>query len=200
MALFRRQHLADPNCDLAAVTASHEWRTWPSPLNAVGGEHHYQKQIHRALGAGLVPNGHLEVVAVTLERDAANEYDSNAVRAVVNGEHVGHLRRPIAAQLGPAMDRSKVRAGQVVGLARGGASNSGVDLIGIHVWLDRLLAPLPAVTLQVTPDLLVSWPPFAREGKPTDWEQVACIKCGDRMVREGKLGEYECECGAVFTL
>jgi hypothetical protein len=199
VALFRRQQLADVNTSLPDIIASQAWRGWPAPLNAVAGEQHYQEQIYAAAGARLLPHGHLTPVAVTLERDGGNEYDSNAVRALVNGQHVGHLRRPVAAQLGPAMDKAKIATGQVVGLLRGGASKGNVNLIGVHLWLNRILAPLPAITMQVHEELLVSWPPWAHEGKPDEWEWVYCPECDSGMVREAAPDSYTCECWANFT-
>lgn len=47
-------------------------------------------------------NGYLRTVTVTLIRDPANPYDG--FRAEVEGRHVGHLARHLAAQLAPPLD------------------------------------------------------------------------------------------------
>lgn len=67
------------------------------------------------------------------------------------------------------MDKARAPTGQVVGLLRGGASKGDVDLIGVHLWLDKVLSPLPAILLQVPEELVVNWPPYAHEGKPDGW-------------------------------
>lgn len=41
---------------------------------------------------------------VTLYRDKENEFDSNAVKVVIKGHHVGYLGSSDAAVYGPAMD------------------------------------------------------------------------------------------------
>ena len=51
-------------------------------------------------------------------RDPENEYDSNAVRVQVGDELIGHLTRPLALRLAPALDagvRYDVRVTKVTG-------------------------------------------------------------------------------------
>lgn len=139
------------------------WRGWESPGNFVVGESHYMEAL-TALTGPPCENGYLRPVTVTLIRDPANPYDGNAFRAEVEGRHVGHLARHLAAQLAPPLDACGCARFEVCGLLRGGSHRA--PNVGVHVWLDRRLCPGPEIIQRDTAGRGVAWPPDDDERTP----------------------------------
>lgn len=112
---------------------SKAWLTWTEPENLVVGESYRQKDLRRLSGApeDIVT---LKPVAVSFQRDPQNEFDKNAVKAVVNGVHVGFLSKETSAIVGPAMDQRRINEMEFAGVI------SGSDNLGVHVWPNRVLS------------------------------------------------------------
>ena len=143
-----------------------DWATWPAPRNLIAGESRYQDALQRICGERC-ESGYLIPVEVVLRREPQNQYDPNAMRAEVRGQHVGYLRRQIAAVVAPALDDHGIASVTVCGLIRGGSI--GADMIGCHLWLDRPLGG-PTITVEDIDEVgdgwRVGWPPYDREGVP----------------------------------
>jgi hypothetical protein len=101
---------------------------------------------------------------VRFVREPDNAYDRNAIRAEVMGHRVGYLRRHLAEQLAPALDRGRCTDFEVPGLLRGGSTRA--RNVGCHVWLNRCLRPrgLNIELPPEEPEWRVSWPIH-------DWER-----------------------------
>lgn len=140
------------------------WRDWEPPGNFVVGESHYTEALATLAGPPC-ENGYLLPVAVTLVRDPANPYDGNAFRAEVEGRHVGHLARHLAAQLAPPLDACGCARFEVCGLLRGGSHRA--PNVGVHVWLDRRLCPGPEIVQRDDAGRVEAWPPDDDEGMPS---------------------------------
>lgn len=106
-------------------------------------------------------NGYLRAVCVDLIREPANEYDRNAIAANIDTLHVGYLRREIAAQLAPVLDKHKIPSVRICGVIRGGSIDA--PSLGVHVWLDQRPMPGPSI-LNADGAHVVTWPPFDHEG------------------------------------
>jgi hypothetical protein len=158
--LFRRKYeLSEINVDQDWIT-SDAWRTWESPRNFVAGESHYRPALRRLTGKPR-SGGYLTPVEVHCIREPRNQYDGNAFRVEVNGEHVGYLARHIALQLAGPLDKARCSTFSVCGILRGG-QKTGED-VGVHVWLNRRLSPGP--DLKLADDAMdVTWPPHNHEG------------------------------------
>ncbi len=70
----------------------------------VVGESHYKPELFKLAGRRRRDAADIPIVAV-LVREPDNRYDSNAVKVVVNGYHVGYLGRADAAAYAPLLDR-----------------------------------------------------------------------------------------------
>jgi HIRAN domain len=155
--LRRPPSLASPNVTSDWAPAGY-WQTWPCPRNVVR-ESQHQDEL-RALVGPMCEGGYLVPVAATLRREPDNPHDANAIRVEVDGRLVGRVRREVAAQLAPALDRRRCPAFVVCGVIRGGSRSK--RHLGLHLWLERRLSDGPEVDLE-DGLLEVSWPPTGRE-------------------------------------
>src|SRR5918996_2358800 len=117
------------------------WLDWEAPRRAVRGESFHQRALESIAGP-TSSEGYCLPVAVTLQREADNEYDSNAIRAEINGVLVGHIAKEVAAELGPLMDGQGISACIVAGVVRGGSFEA--PNLGVHIWPDRPLGAAPS--------------------------------------------------------
>lgn len=133
------------------------WLSWEAPRNYIAGEASYTDAL-RQLAGPVCEDGYCLAVAVRVLREPQNTYDPNAFRAEIEGRHVGYLRRHVAGQLASPLDTVGCQSFLVPGLLRGGSTRAAN--LGCHVWLDRRLAPGPAIELPAAdPDWEVPWPP-----------------------------------------
>jgi hypothetical protein len=99
------------------------------------GESFCQSELERIAGR-KEPDGKSQRCGVTLRREPDNKYDDNAVRVEVMGLGVGHVARPSAAVLSPAM---QVHSGGVIEakalIVGGWDDGSSRGHCGIRVWL-----------------------------------------------------------------
>ncbi len=65
--------------------------------------------------------GHGPMLAATLEREPQNQFDSNAIKVVVDGKHIGYVPKYLAAKLAPRMDAGEAYA--VTSVEIGGGSD-----------------------------------------------------------------------------
>jgi HIRAN domain len=164
LGLFsRKAKLSEANVSEDWI-ATRVWADWRPPHNIVAGESQYQAALRKACGMTGMPRrqGYLRAVCVDLTREPSNQYDRNAIAATVDGELVGYLRRHIAAQVAPALDKHKIRTVQVCGVIRGGSRKG--DMLGCHLWIDRRPVEGPALSM-ADQTHVVSWPPFDGEGE-----------------------------------
>jgi hypothetical protein len=80
----------------------------------VAGESHYEKQLRKLAGRGT---GERDIVA-TLQHDPGNRYDKNAVKVLIDGEHVGFLPKEDAPAYGPLLAEVARRGGVAVAAGR----------------------------------------------------------------------------------
>jgi HIRAN domain len=159
---FRSRWHLDPPNTTPGWHEQDEWRHWEPPRNLIRGESHYLPVLQKLSGGGPCKHGYLIAVDVDLTREPANRYDRNALRAEIRGELVGHLRREVAAQLSPMLDKARVKHLRVCGIIRGGSKSA--PNVGVHLWLDRHTTPGAAVTF--ADDMwAVDWPPHKHEGE-----------------------------------
>jgi hypothetical protein len=99
------------------------------------GESFCQMELERIAGP-KEPDGKSYRCGVTLRREPDNKYDENAVRVEVMGQRVGHVARPSAALLSPAM---QVHCGGILEasalIVGGWDDGSSQGSYGIRVWL-----------------------------------------------------------------
>jgi len=172
------------------------WVNWPPPANIVTGEGRRQHEFVEAFGEPR-PEGYLEAVPVALQRESENPHDSNAVKVVLYGRHVGYLPKQYAEVISPELDGAGISEFQVVGLVRGGDSDFNKSSFGLHLWPDRRLTPGPAIPVDAADErsTIGRWPPFAREGRPGF--DVDCAECASFQITESGEGWYRCKrCGA----
>jgi HIRAN domain len=151
--------LSEPNVD-DDWAARNAWVDWEPPRNFVAGESHHMGAL-AALTGPPRQNGYLVPVSVRFVREPNNPYDANALRAEVNGLLVGYLRRHIAAQAAPALDRFGCVEFSVCGIIRGGQPDA--PNIGVHIWLGRRTTAGPEFNL-LDQAGEVAWPPHDHEG------------------------------------
>ena len=153
---WKRRSSAGPLV-IAEWLISHEWLRWDAPRNYIAGEASYAPAL-TALTGPICANGYCRPVVVRFTREPRNTYDRNALRAEVAGQHVGYLRRHLAAELAPALDRGGCSSFEVPGLLRGGSTRA--RNVGCHVWLNRCLRPAGlAIELpRDDPEWVVPWP------------------------------------------
>jgi hypothetical protein len=133
------------------------WAEWEAPRNYIAGEQSYAAAL-ASLAGPTCDGGYCFPAAVELIREPANPYDPNAIRAEVRGLRIGYLRRHLAEQIAPPLDRARVPSFAVCGLIRGGSTTA--PNLGCHVWLDRRVSPGPAIELPASdPEWEVPWPP-----------------------------------------
>jgi hypothetical protein len=155
-----RRHVASPPNVAEGWIERQEWRSWEAPRNVVV-ESFYQEALH-ALCGGPCEAGYLIPVQVELRREPGNPHDRNAIAAYLlpSGRQIGHIRREIAASLGPVMDKLGIDVWRVAGVARGGRPRA--EHIGVHLWVGRRLSAGPGMSFD--PGLWeVPWPPGDRE-------------------------------------
>lgn len=155
---------------LAAPNTPESWRTqnawcesWGSPRNLIAGESHRQAELRRL---AKCKGRCLRLVDVVLAPEPENAYDSNAVAAWVDRVQIGFLRANVAAGLADVCHefRIGVPTFAVAGVIRGGWDyHDAPGNIGVHVWLDRLITPGPAIELPDEDFCAVSWPPHPDE-------------------------------------
>lgn len=147
-----------PSVTLDDWMTSGTWAAWEAPRNYVGGEASYGQALGSLRGPPCA-DGYCRAVVIRFVREPENDYDVNAFRAVVEGMHIGYLRRHIAAQLAPALDGAGFSAFDAPGLLRGGSTSA--RHVGCHVWLGRCLSPKGLVVELPTRDdeWEVPWPP-----------------------------------------
>lgn len=115
--------------------AKKTWLQWGRPENLVVGESYGNRQNLLRDLVDVDPSiPALRPVGVLFSRDRANKADKNAVKAMVDGLHIGFLPADRAKRIGPAMDRHGVSSMRVAGVI------SGSDLLGVHIWPDRRLS------------------------------------------------------------
>ncbi len=168
MFFRRRLQLADSNV-VEGWSGGTAWLQWECPRNLVAGESFHTQALEKLTGS---PRrwGYLIPVHVTLVREPTNQYDRNAFRMEITGTEVGHLRRPVAAQIAPILDKTGCTTFTVCGVLRGGQLDA--PNIGCHVWLNRRLTPGPDVTL-ADDAWSVPWPPYASEGTSCSTDEDA---------------------------
>jgi hypothetical protein len=137
------------------------WRGWPPPRNVLVGESHYRPALRRLTGKPRQA-GYLIPVAVTFVREPHNQYDRNAFRAEVQGQHVGYLDREVAAQLAATADAGRCISFTVCGVIRGGSLKA--KDVGVHVWLERRLSPGVDIGFADDRWTIETWPPSPTEG------------------------------------
>jgi hypothetical protein len=147
--------LASPNVPNDWI-GSRTWIEWEAPRNVIAGEASYTDAL-RALAGPVCDEGYCFGAAVMLVREPRNPYDANAIRAEVEGQLVGYLRRQLAAEFATPLDNASCRSFGVAGVIRGGSSSA--RNLGCHVWLDRRVTPGPAIDLSNVDEWRVSWPP-----------------------------------------
>jgi hypothetical protein len=158
MRWLRHSRLPEANVDADWIDHEH-WRHWGAPSNHIAGEASYLRALTDLVG-GPCDGGYCVFTPVTFRREPGNRHDANAVRADVHGVCVGYLRRQIAAQVSPKLDRVRCRDFIVCGVIRGGATRA--SNLGVHVWLGRRLGPGPAITISDDP-WPAPWPPRGDE-------------------------------------
>jgi very-short-patch-repair endonuclease len=122
--------------------ATREWDAWGMPQAAVHGEYYHADAFEAILGEAT-PGGYSLPAVATLEREPDNAHDSNAIKVIVQGKHVGYFARALALQVAPMMDRVRCRQFQVAGIIRGGDS-SDVDLAYyVDIWPGHILSAAP---------------------------------------------------------
>jgi HIRAN domain len=158
MRLPWKRRPIDPPAVAADWIVSRAWVTWEAPRNYIAGEASYDQALMKLTGP-VCDDGYCRAVAVVLEREPSNGYDRNAIRATVDGLHVGYLRRHLAAQVALAIDGAGLASFPVAGVLRGGSTRA--PNVGCHIWLDRCLdEDGPRVTLsECEPEYRVPWPP-----------------------------------------
>jgi hypothetical protein len=140
---------------------SRAWLSWDPPRNYIAGEASYKQSLRKLTGPPRA-DGYCVPVVVRLVREPTNSYDANAIRADVSGACIGYLRRHLAAQLAPVLDRAKCSEFTVPGLLRGGST--AARNVGCHVWLDRSMTVNgPSLTLPREDEWIVPWPVNAWE-------------------------------------
>jgi hypothetical protein len=142
------------------------WELWDPPWNLVAGESYRQDELLRAAGLKRpTEHGVLKPVVVTFVREPTNEYDENAIMALVLGLHVGYLRRHLAAKIANCCDTNECIAFRVCGILRGGIREEA-EFVGCHLWHDRRLSRAPAIELSDDDqEWAVQWPPTDRESR-----------------------------------
>lgn len=156
----RRKLLAHPNVSAGWMDIG-DWRQWPPPASVVRGESTYRDALFDLCGEGA--SHQLVPVEARLAVEPSNPHDRNAVRVEVRGRLVGYIAREVAAQLSPPLREAECWSFTVAGLIRGSFDQGHVP--GVHLWLDRLISPGPAVRLPSL-YLVEAWPPHPAEGKP----------------------------------
>lgn len=136
------------------------WREWEPPRNLIAGEQSRQEALTAIVGRPC-DTGYCKAVVVELVREPKNEYDANAIAAHVEGRQVGYLRRELAEQLAPALDRARSKGFAVPGIIRGGRVVNAPSL-GCHIWLDRPLQAGISLDLHDV-GYEVAWPPRSDE-------------------------------------
>jgi hypothetical protein len=131
---------------------SKAWLQWEGPRNYIAGEASYEKAL-QAITGPVCDDGYCRPTVVRFIREPQNRYDANAFRAEVQGRRIGYLRRHVAAQMAPPLDRARLAAFEVPGLLRGGSK--GAPNIGCHVWLGRCVSPA-GLALEL-PDTDAEW-------------------------------------------
>jgi hypothetical protein len=128
--------------------------------NVVRGESHYRAALRRLTGNPRRA-GYLIPVEVTFIREPTDQYDRNAFRVEVAGEHVGYLAREIAATIAKQADKARCSNFSVCGVLRGGSIEARD--VGVHAWLGRRRSP--GLKIEVVDEGgIVEWPPSGREG------------------------------------
>lgn len=163
MSIFSRKHRLAPANVVSDWIESGVWRTWDPPRNFIRGESQRQAAIRQLCGMTGMPRhqGYLRAVCVDLTREPGNQYDRNAIAALVDGRLVGYLGREFAAQLAPLFDKHRIPSARVCGVIRGGTPTA--PSLGVHVWLDRRPCDGPGIT-HADSVHVVAWPPFDGEG------------------------------------
>ena len=159
MGWFRRKTKIPPNVPADWVERG-LWLDWEAPRNAVAGEASNTLALS-ALAGPTCEDGYCFPRPVVFVREPTNPYDGNALRAEVDGQMVGYLRRQIAEVVAPPCDRAGLSTFAVAGLLRGGSTSA--PNLGCHVWLSRRLSPGPRMITLRDESWEVPWPPTARE-------------------------------------
>jgi HIRAN domain len=115
------------------------------------GESHRQPELEALAGPKEI-DGKEVLVGVTLRCEPDNEYDGNAVRVEVMGQHLGYVARDQAVALSPAMQNGCGGALEARGLIVGGWRDSRSEgHYGIRVWVSGREAQRLGVQLVSTP-------------------------------------------------
>jgi len=163
VSIFSRKPRLAPANVVSDWIESGVWRTWDPPRNFIRGESQRQAAIRQLCGMTGMPRhqGYLRAVCVDLTREPGNQYDRNAIAALVDGRLVGYLGREFAAQLAPLFDKHRIPSARVCGVIRGGTPTA--PSLGVHVWLDRRPCDGPGIA-HADSVHVVAWPPFDGEG------------------------------------
>ncbi|ADQ06468.1 HIRAN domain protein [Caldicellulosiruptor hydrothermalis 108] len=163
--------IAEPNVSPNWIE-NKEWFLWEAPLNLVRGESYRQNNLQTLVGKPC-KKGYLVPKEITLVREPDNKYDRNAIRAEIEGVHVGYIAKEIASKLAPTMDVLNITSFQVAGLIRGGSRT--IPTLGVHIWLDKRISKGPII--EITPELQqsyqVSWPPLEKEINNEELQSMA---------------------------
>lgn len=108
-----------------------------------------------ALVGRTCDQGYCIPTPILFVRERENRYDSNAFRAEIQGRRIGYLRREIAAELTPALDRA-VRVLRRMRHRPGGST--GAPNLGFHVWLGKRVTLGPIIEMDDVP-WQMPWPP-----------------------------------------
>jgi HIRAN domain len=80
------------------------FRVRPVKPPSIVGETHHQEALGRVFSMTKGASG-TKTRAATLVPEPGNQYDANAVAVVVRGERIGYLKRNVAAEYSPALQR-----------------------------------------------------------------------------------------------
>ncbi len=154
----------DPSTPRAATVAGKHFDLWGSNGwcgHDIVGESHRTAALEGLLSArraGGQPTGELEATA-TLVREPGNPHDANAVRVVIDGGHVGYLRREDATAYAPHLDILQQRGQQarvpaVIGWSQDW-DNPRRRIIGVRIDLGSPDRIVPANTAPTVPHVLL---------------------------------------------
>lgn len=106
------------------------WSDWKPPVRIVKGTQRRQQAFIDVIGP-CRDGGYRQPSRVTIERDIANQADRNAIKVLLEGEHVGFLEKLVASRVAPVMDERGIEAFDVPAIVVGGSE----DKPNFGVWI-----------------------------------------------------------------
>ncbi len=115
-----------------------EAKSWPWALGIIVGESFKQDPLKSLVSEST---GYVKkLVEVTMTREPENQYDSNAIRAEIQGQQVGYVAKEIAADMAPRMDTLGLTSVRHPGMIVGGkGKDHASEGYGVWVWTSRRL-------------------------------------------------------------